>query len=158
MIRTIIGFHADDAGEWVADLSCFHGQHVRHRPPFFDREWVTTASGRGARIGTEIECPLCDRAELPDDLHVVRTAGPFDATTLPQGLRRDHRVADDVWGRVRVTSGSARFVTDTEPPIDRLLRGGDAQPIPPGVAHRVVVEGPVELEVDFLQPGLAPGV
>jgi hypothetical protein len=157
VIRTIVGFHRDDEGDWVAHLSCLHRQHVRHRPPFFDREWVMTKAGRESRLGAELDCPLCDRAELPDGLAAVRTAGPFDAGTLPNGLRRDHRVADGVWGRIRVTSGSAGFVMDTDPPIDRVLHAGDAQAIPPGVAHRVVVEGPVLLQVDFLEPGLAPG-
>ncbi len=60
MIRSIAGFHQDDEGHWVAELSCGHNQHVRHQPPFWDRPWVTTEAGRSERIGTEIECPLCD--------------------------------------------------------------------------------------------------
>src|SRR5215212_3917235 len=68
VIRTIDGFHQDAEGDWVADLVCLHSQHVRHRPPFFDRPWVTSAAGRAERIGTALDCPLCDRAELPADL------------------------------------------------------------------------------------------
>ena len=34
MQRTIIGFHQDEAQEWVADLECGHQQHVRHTPPW----------------------------------------------------------------------------------------------------------------------------
>jgi tellurite resistance-related uncharacterized protein len=147
--RVIEGFHQDDAGDWVAELSCLHGQHVRHRPPFQDRPWVTTAEGRAGRVGTPIECPLCDRAELPDGLVAVRTAGPFDTATLPAGLRRDHRVAEHTWGLLRVLAGSARFTMATDPAVDRQLHAGDAQPIPPGVAHAVHVDGPVELAVDF---------
>jgi tellurite methyltransferase len=56
---TITGFHRDDAGDWVAELGCGHSQHVRHRPPWQVRPWVMTDEGRGARVGTEIECPLC---------------------------------------------------------------------------------------------------
>jgi hypothetical protein len=67
VVRTIVGFHQDDVGDWVAELSCFHPQHVRHRPPFFDREWVTTEAGRAGRLGTDIECVLCDRAEPRDE-------------------------------------------------------------------------------------------
>jgi hypothetical protein len=59
------GFHQDDAGDWVAELSCGHTQHVRHRPPFVERPWVTTAAGRAGRIGAEIECRLCDEGEPP---------------------------------------------------------------------------------------------
>lgn len=146
----ISGFHPDPHGDWVAELSCLHNQHVRHRPPFQERPWVVTEAGRTARLGTGIDCPLCDRAELPDGLSVVRTAGPFDAATLPAGLRKAHRVADGVWGRLRVIDGSAAISIDTDPPIHARLFAGESQPIPPGVPHAVLVDGPVRLAVDFL--------
>jgi tellurite resistance-related uncharacterized protein len=150
--RTIEGFHRDDAGDWVAELSCRHGQHVRHQPPFRERPWVTTEEGRAGRVGTALDCPLCDRAEPPDGLRTVRTAGPFDAATVPAGLRRDHRVAEGTWAVVRVLDGSLRFTMATDPPVDRVLRAGDAQPVPPGVPHAVHPDGPVRVAVDFLAP------
>lgn len=149
----ITGFHPDDQGDWVAELSCLHNQHVRHRPPFWDRPWVLSQPVREQRVGSDIDCPLCDRAEMPDGLHLRRTAGPFDAGTLPEGLRRDHRVAVGVWGCLRVLSGEVRFTMAVEPPLDRLLGAGDRQAIPPDVAHRLVPAGPVELAVDFFVPG-----
>jgi tellurite methyltransferase len=82
--RKVVGFLQDEVGEWVADLSCLHRQHVRHRPPFQERAWVLNEAERAARIGSEMECPLCDRAELPPELQVNRTAGPFDADSLPR--------------------------------------------------------------------------
>ena len=125
MMRTIDRFHRDDRGDWVAELSCLHGQHVRHQPPFRERPWVLDDAGRDARIGSQIDCPLCDRAELPEGLHVARTVGPFDADSLPQGLQRDHRVAARTWGRLRVLEGSVGFSMATDPPLDvRLRRGG----------------------------------
>lgn len=150
MLRTIVAFHQDDEGDWVAHLSCLHRQHVRHQPPFRDRPWVLEEAGRQAHLGTELDCPLCDRAELPDDLRLVRTAGPFDDTTLPEGLRRPHRIAASTWGLLRVLDGAAGFSMETDPPIATVLRAGDTQPIPPDVAHRVSVIGPVTLAVDFL--------
>ena len=148
--RTVEGFHRDGAGEWVAELSCLHGQHVRHRPPFQERPWVLTDEGRAARVGAQLECPACDRAELPDGLTVVRTAGPFDQATLPAGLRRAHRVAEGTWGRLRVSHGSVRFSLETSPPVERLVGAGDEQPLPSGVLHAVSVDGPVVLAIDFL--------
>lgn len=149
MRRTIDGFHQDDDSEWVAELSCLHGQHVRHRPPFQERPWVLSEPGRAERIGAELECPLCDRAELPDGLKVARRAGPFDATTLPAGLRRAHQVADLTWGLLHVLDGSVHFAMETEPPTEVVLVAGATQPIRPGVRHAVSV-GPVRLAVDFL--------
>jgi tellurite resistance-related uncharacterized protein len=150
--RTIDGFHQDADGEWVAELSCLHGQHVRHDPPFQLREWVLTASGRRAQVGTSIDCPPCARAELPDGLALARTAGPFDETSLPARLRRDHVVADGRWGRVRVMEGRVAFALQTVPPQRISLEPGDQQPIPPGIRHWLELDGPVQLEIDFLVP------
>jgi hypothetical protein len=60
--RRITGFHQDEEGHWVADLECGHGQHVRHDPPWQVRVWVTTPEGREGRLGTTLNCVLCDDA------------------------------------------------------------------------------------------------
>jgi hypothetical protein len=59
--RAIVGFDQDDEGDWVAELVCGHRQHVRHRPPFFPHPWVLEPEGREERIGTPLECRLCDQ-------------------------------------------------------------------------------------------------
>jgi tellurite methyltransferase len=150
VIRTIDSFHRDESGDWVAELSCLHNQHVRHRPPFWDRPWVTELSGRESRLGSEIDCPLCDRAEPPSGLVVARTAGPFDASTVPAALQRAHRISARTWGRLRVLQGSVRFTMETNPPMSTKLEATDTQSIPPDIAHAVHVEGPVRFAVDFL--------
>jgi hypothetical protein len=64
--RRITGFHRDDEGDWVAELECGHGQHVRHRPPLSTRPWVLTIEGRQSRIGVELDCKRCDEAREDD--------------------------------------------------------------------------------------------
>ena len=150
MIRTIESFHLDDEGDWVAELSCLHDQHVRHRPPFWNRPWVTTEVGRANHIGVHLDCPLCDRLELPVGLEIVRTAGPFDGQTMPAGLRRAHLVADHTWALLRVFEGSVIFAIETTPPVSVRVHAGKEQPIPPGVPHLVRVEESARLAVDFL--------
>ena len=59
MNTRITGFHQDSAGDWVAELACGHAQHMRHRPPWLERAWVTTPEGRQAKLGAAIDCPLC---------------------------------------------------------------------------------------------------
>ena len=59
--RTITGYHQDADGEWVAELACGHGHHLRHRPPFQERAWATTAGGRAERLGTTMRCRVCDQ-------------------------------------------------------------------------------------------------
>ena len=58
--RRIAGFHQDEEQHWVAELECGHNQHVRHDPPWTRREWVTTADGRAAHLGTPLDCKKCD--------------------------------------------------------------------------------------------------
>lgn len=145
-----MGFHLDPDGDWVAELSCLHGQHVRHRPPFQIRPWTQTEAGRAAMVGRALECPLCERGELPDGLHVVRVAGPFDATTIPVALQRAHRVADRTWGRLNVSEGSLELTVDGPARSTVVLSAGEHQPIPPGVEHSVQVIGPVRFTLDFL--------
>lgn len=63
--RQISGFHQDEAGDWVADLACGHTQHVRHRPPWELRPWVTTEEGRRAYLGRVLHCNKCDEESGP---------------------------------------------------------------------------------------------
>ena len=147
MRRRCTGFHVGDDGDWVAELDCLHGQHQRHQPPFQERPWVTTEEGRASRLGADFDCPLCDRAELPDGLVLARTAGPFDQDTLPAGLRREHRTAARTWGVLRVLDGSLTFGMLGS---RRQMVAGDEQPIPPEVPHLLTLDGDVRLEVDFL--------
>ncbi|MDQ3145661.1 MAG: DUF3565 domain-containing protein, partial [Actinomycetota bacterium] len=79
-----------------------HRQHVRHDPPLRSAPWVLDEVARWQHVGTDLACPLCDRAELPDDLEVVRTTGTWDERTMPPGLRQAHRVAPGTWARLQV--------------------------------------------------------
>ncbi|MCB1706545.1 MAG: DUF3565 domain-containing protein [Halioglobus sp.] len=60
MKRRIVGYHKDEAGDWVADLECGHCQHVRHNPPWINRPWVVTPAGRESMLGYELNCKHCD--------------------------------------------------------------------------------------------------
>lgn len=67
MERQIVSFRQDDVGDWVAMLTCGHGQHVRHTPPLTERPWVLDAAGRARFIGHSLNCRICDG----DDIHAV---------------------------------------------------------------------------------------
>lgn len=58
--QAIVGFHQDEAGDWVADLACGHTQHVRHRPPWELRPWVVDEEGRQGYIGQMLVCVKCE--------------------------------------------------------------------------------------------------
>jgi tellurite methyltransferase len=150
MRRLITGYHLDDTDEWVAELSCGHGQHVRHHPPFQLREWVLDADGRARRLGTPLDCPWCDRTELPECAEFVRSSPEWDENTIPAGLRRAHRLAADTWGRITVRRGALRFIAQTEPALDTVLGAGSTHVIPPEVSHEVHPLGSVCFSIDFL--------
>ncbi len=57
--QSIVGYHRDDEQHWVAKLACGHNQHVRHNPPWANREWVITQKGRDNMIGYELNCVKC---------------------------------------------------------------------------------------------------
>ena len=65
MNQPIVGYHLDEYSDWVADLACGHGQHVRHQPPFFSRPWVLTQEGRAQQVGQILACKKCDEGEEP---------------------------------------------------------------------------------------------
>jgi tellurite resistance-related uncharacterized protein len=156
MHRLITGYHLDEVGDWVAELSCGHGQHVRHHPPFQLREWVLDAEVRARRFGTPLDCPRCDRAELPEGLEFVRSSPEWDEHTMPAGLRKAHRLAAGTWGRISVHDGELHFVAQTEPALDVVLKAGSSHAIPPQVHHEVEPLGPVRFSIDFLSVEHAP--
>ena len=58
-ISRITGFHQDEEGHWVAELSCGHTQHLRHQPPWQSRPWVLDPAQRAQRIGQPFACGWC---------------------------------------------------------------------------------------------------
>ena len=69
--QTIIGFHQDEDEDWVADLSCGHTQHVRHRPPWTLRPWVISEEGRKEHLGVTLFCKKCLETDLDDNPHAA---------------------------------------------------------------------------------------
>ena len=87
--------------------------------------------------------------QLPDGLVLQRTTPTFDEVSTPNGLRAAHSVADGVWGRLIVESGSLGFVFEDTPNEVRVIAAGDQQVIPPARLHHVVIGGPVRFAVEF---------
>ncbi len=115
------------------------------------RPWVLTEAERQARIGAPLECPLCDRAELPAATRLVRCSPEWNEGTLPPGLRRAHRLGPGTWGRIVVKEGRLLFSLESEPRLEvELTPHTGAQAIPPDMEHEVRPVGPVRLSIEFL--------
>lgn len=149
MQRAIKGYHQDEQGDWVAELSCGHGQHVRHKPPFTLRPWVVTAAGRDSMLGTELACVRCDRLELPDGFVAYKRTAEFDERSIPAGLERHHFTKPGVWGVIQVLSGRLRYVVDGLDGRELVLDPEHPGIIPPEVLHHVAADGPVRFFVEF---------
>lgn len=149
MRRSITGYHTDAEGDWVAELRCGHGQHVRHRPPLFLRPWVTTAEGRASMLGTELDCVRCDRAEVPEGFAAYKRTPTFDERTIPDALRAHHRTKPGVWALVHVESGRLRYRLELEGGREQTLEPGVLGVVLPEVPHRVEPEGEVRFYVEF---------
>ena len=149
MLRAIEGFHADAIGDWVATLRCGHGQHVRHKPPFWQMPWVTTETGRQSKLGSMLECVLCDRFEMPAGYAPYKRTRDFDEQSIPTGLLKDHSTAVGVWGVIHVVAGQLRYIV--EPPLagEHVLDPMHPGIVVPEVFHRVAPEGVVRFYVEF---------
>ncbi len=156
MKRTITGYHRDAERDWVAELDCFHNQHVRHKPPFTLRPWVESAAGREAHLGHALDCVLCDRGELPDGLEPYRRTPEFTERTVPAGLLKHHATKRGVWGRLVVLEGALEYVVEEPVQQARLLAGGEHAIIVPEALHAVRPRGAVRFYVEFLTRPAAP--
>lgn len=89
------------------------------------------------------------RPVLPEGLEHVRTTDVFDEHSVPAGLLRAHRVADGVWARLVVHTGSVTFVFEDDADAPIAVAAGEHVVIPPARLHHVVLTGPATFAVEF---------
>ncbi len=157
MKRKITGFHQDEHNDWVADLDCWHRQHVRHKPPFFNRPWVTSAAGRANMLGTELNCVRCDRLELPAGVVSNGRTPEFTNLTVPVAMLSDHVLPPGIWGQIHVLSGTVIYVV--QEPVQHIFTLGSSGPgiIAPLMLHHVATPDDTRFYVEFLTGAGIPG-
>ena len=133
----------------MASLSCGHGQHVRHEPPWQLRPWVLTEEGRREHLGLTLPCVKCSMPVLPTGLERYKVVGPFSETTVPAGLLRRHTLKPRVWGRIVVLEGELVYVIERAPDVSFVLRPGEPGIVLPEEPHRVAPNGVVQFQVEF---------
>lgn len=156
MERRIIGFHIDEHGDWVAELDCFHGQHVRHKPPFFKREWTQSEAGRASMLGTTLDCVRCDAREFPEGLQEYKRTPSFTESTIPAGLQRDHTTKAGVWGLIEVEEGSLHYTVQYPEEQSFTLNPNTPGVVVPEMKHHVRADGPVKFHVAFYTRAVPP--
>jgi tellurite resistance-related uncharacterized protein len=148
MHSTVVGFHLDEAGAWVAELSCGHAQHIRHDPPWQERAWVTTEAGRSSKLGAELDCSYCNMAVIPIGAVAYKRTPSFTEQTTPAGLLRDHRTKAGVWARVVVEEGKLEYVCGRG---GFVLQPGIIGIVEPEMPHHVRALGRVRFHVVFMR-------
>ncbi|MFT4676962.1 MAG: tellurite methyltransferase [Patiriisocius sp.] len=146
MKRKICGYYKDELDDWVAILDCYHGQHVRHKPPFTNRPWVETLEGRTEKLGFELDCVRCDRFEFPDNCSYYNKTPDFTETTIPPGLRKDHSTKTGTWGLIKVSEGQLKYVADEHQQVLSPLKDGI---VVPNMLHHVEAIESVRFCVEF---------
>ena len=100
-------------------------------------------------LGTELECPLCDRMEWPEGLVSHRRTKVMDEESAPAGLLRAHSTKRGVWAKIHVLGGELGYWI--EQPINTCftLAKGQVGIIVPEVRHCVALSGTVKFFVEF---------
>ncbi|MES2625817.1 MAG: DUF3565 domain-containing protein [Pseudomonadota bacterium] len=145
MKRKITGFHQDINGDWVAELDCYHNQHVRHKPPFFNRPWVESQDGRDRMLGSELECVRCNRLEWPEGLEPSGCSAEFTEENMPQSFEE----GDDHWVRIHVLDGT--LVYSVGRPVSAIveLAAGATGIIAPGMQYSLAAKTNLRFYLEF---------
>jgi tellurite resistance-related uncharacterized protein len=147
MKRKIVGYHQDEKEDWVADLDCFHGQHVRHEPPFFNRPWSDSEEGRTSKLGEVLNCVRCDALEFPEGLSEYKRTPEFTQDTIPKGLLKNHTTKLGTWGKIHVLEGELLYSPEGQMSI--RVGTGETANIPPEMLHSVAADNKVCFYVAF---------
>ena len=86
---------------------------------------------------------------LPAELSCYRRIGPFDETSLPKGLLREHRLKEGAWAVVTVLAGSIDFAWDDRQGGIGALSAPDSVVVPPAIPHHIDISGPFSLQIEF---------
>ncbi len=89
---------------------------------------------------------------IPDGFELARTTDVFDNDTVAAGLLRAHRVADGVWARLIVHTGSVSFVFEDQPDQPISVGAGEHVVIPPARPHHLELDAPSTFAVEFYRP------
>ena len=88
-------------------------------------------------------------ASLPPGLTPYRQTPVFNASTIPEGLLRDHSTKAGVWGLIHVSYGTLKYRIADSGEVQTLTAGCEPGVIEPEVLHSVEPVGPVSFHVEF---------
>ena len=84
-----------------------------------------------------LPCPACRMPKLPPDVVEYKRTAELDATTVPAGLTKTHRLKAGVWGELVVLSGHVVYVLEDAGDATVVLRDGLPGIIAPESPHHI---------------------
>ena len=88
---------------------------------------------------------------LPNNLMYLKRTPEFSHKNIPHGMLGQHRTAEGVWGKIKVSEGRLIYRI-LEPDIEEhKLEMCWEGIVAPQEAHQVEVMGPVKFHVEFYQ-------
>ena len=94
---------------------------------------------------------------LPADVAPYKRTPVFSESSVPAGLRREHKTQKGVWGRISILSGSLTYRILEPEREEHLLTVDHPGIIEPGILHEVEPQGEVEFFVEFLRQRASEG-
>ena len=88
-------------------------------------------------------------ATLPPKVARYSQSPLFEAHSVPEKLTKEHSTKAGVWGIIRVSKGTLRYVVPGEGGFSRLLDPEIQGVIAPQQVHFVELLGPVAFRVEF---------
>lgn len=73
--------------------------------------------------------------ELPDDVRPYKRTQVLTHETIPQGLLKDHRTRENVWGLIQVMEGQLEYTIGADE--KHILKNNKNGVVEPGVVHHV---------------------
>lgn len=164
MYQPIVGYHKDAQRDWVAELGCLHFQHVRHNPPWINRAWVISESGRAAKIGHQLKCAKClsnapvdhgnsqhdGEPRIPTFMSPTDRTELFSERTVPADLMKENTTDNGTWALLRVHTGSLKFCfSETDETCIYTISPNVPRVIVANQPFFIMVENPVSFHLEY---------
>jgi tellurite resistance-related uncharacterized protein len=132
------------ASDRQLDLAHEMATYISPRPGFTQHPLTVNAAAHMVDLAQRAN----QFRDPPPSAMPYKQTAVFDETSLPVGLRREHRTKAGVWGVIRVLDGRLRY-TVLEPSSVAILEPGRPGLIRPDEPHFVEPLGSMRMQVEF---------
>jgi tellurite resistance-related uncharacterized protein len=148
VVITLLAEGSDRQREVAREMA----DYISPRPGFTQHPLTVRAAGHIVDlVNRAIHYRSVDRvtsAAAPTSTTPYKSTPVFDESTLPAGLRREHRTKAGTWGVIRVLQGRLLYRV-LDPSSEVILEPGQPGLIRPKQPHLVEPLGHMRMQVDF---------